>query len=153
MPHIYYVAKNTYVFEPTFSDIYFTGWFIFSDIFSSFSGLTAFISDICHFFTFLLFYLILHGQMHIRGLISYFTTTRMIRDVSRMSVSAVSKFFMSTSVFKILRNCSFRIQQVFPNSNYLIFLESDFIPTSVSVCDSNFLMSVPTSVYASVSAF
>ena len=67
------LSNNTYVFEPTFSDIYFTGWFNFSAIFSSFSGLTAFISGICHFFLlFLFFYLILHGQMHIRGLNSYF---------------------------------------------------------------------------------
>ena len=40
------LSRNTYVFEPSFSDIYFTGWFDFSFIFSVFSGLTAFISGI-----------------------------------------------------------------------------------------------------------
>ena len=30
------LSKNTYVFEPSFSDIYFTGWFDFSFIFSFF---------------------------------------------------------------------------------------------------------------------
>ena len=49
------LSKNTYAFEPTFSDIYFTNWFNFSAIFSSFSGLTAFISGICHFFYFFIF--------------------------------------------------------------------------------------------------
>ena len=44
---------------------YFTGWFNFSDIFSSFSGLTA-------FFFLLSFFVLLNGQMHIRGSISYF---------------------------------------------------------------------------------
>ena len=52
---LYVKSKNTYAFEPTFSDIYFTGWFNFSTIFSSFSGLTAFISGICHFFYFFIF--------------------------------------------------------------------------------------------------
>ena len=47
--------KNTYVFEPSFSDIYFTGWFDFSFIFSVFSGLTAFISGIWYFFCFFIF--------------------------------------------------------------------------------------------------
>ena len=49
------LSKNAFVFESTFSDIYFTGWFNFSTIFSSFSGLTAFISGICHFFYFFIF--------------------------------------------------------------------------------------------------
>ena len=43
------LSRNTYVFEPSFSDIYFTGWFDFSFIFSVFSGLTAFISGIWYF--------------------------------------------------------------------------------------------------------
>ena len=49
------LSKNTYVFEPSFSDIYFTGWFEFSFIFSVFSGLTAFISGIWYFFAFFYF--------------------------------------------------------------------------------------------------
>ena len=44
------LSNNTYVFEPSFSDISFTGWFEFSFIFSAFSGLTAFISGIWYFF-------------------------------------------------------------------------------------------------------
>ena len=50
------LSKNTHVFEPSFSDIYFTGWFEFSFIFSVFSGLTAFISVFGTFFAFLFFY-------------------------------------------------------------------------------------------------
>ena len=46
---------NTYVFEPTFSDIYFTGWFYFSDIFSVFAGLTGFISGFFNFFYYFIF--------------------------------------------------------------------------------------------------
>ena len=49
------LSKNTYVFEPSFSDIYFTGRFDFSFIFSVFSGLTAFISGIWYFFCFFIF--------------------------------------------------------------------------------------------------
>ena len=49
------LSKNTYVFEPSFSDISFTGWFEFSFIFSAFSGLTAFISGIWYFFYFFIF--------------------------------------------------------------------------------------------------
>ena len=45
----------TYVFEPTFSDIYFTGWFYFSDIFSVFAGLTGFISGFLNFFYYFIF--------------------------------------------------------------------------------------------------
>ena len=52
---LYVKSKNTYAFEPTFSDIYFIGWFNFSDIFSIFSGLTAFISGTFHFFYFFIF--------------------------------------------------------------------------------------------------
>ena len=50
LKHKIYIKKKdrfpdyTYVFEPTFSDIYFTGWLNFSDIFSIFAGLTGFIS-------------------------------------------------------------------------------------------------------------
>ena len=51
------LSKNTYVFEPSFSDIYFTGWVDFSFIFSVFSGLTAFISGIWYFFCFFIFLL------------------------------------------------------------------------------------------------
>ena len=50
------LSKNTHVFEPSFSDVYFTGWFEFSFIFSVFSGLTAFISVFGTFFAFLFFY-------------------------------------------------------------------------------------------------
>ena len=45
----------TYVFEPTFSGIYFTGWFYFSDIFSVFAGLTGFISGFLNFFYYFIF--------------------------------------------------------------------------------------------------
>jgi len=57
--HIYQIEspffKYTYVFESSFSDIYFTGWFDFSFIFSVFSGLTSFISGIWYFFCFFIF--------------------------------------------------------------------------------------------------
>ena len=51
------LSKNTHVFEPSFSDVYFTGWFEFSFIFSVFSGLTAFISVFGTFFAFFIFLL------------------------------------------------------------------------------------------------
>ena len=45
----------TYVFEPTFSDIYVTDWFYFSDIFSVFAGLTGFISGFLNFLYYFIF--------------------------------------------------------------------------------------------------
>ena len=45
----------TYVFELPFSDIYFTGWLNFSDIFSVFRGLTGFFLVFKNFFTILFF--------------------------------------------------------------------------------------------------
>ena len=45
----------TYVFELPFSDIYFTGWLNFSDIFSVFRGLTGFFLVFKIFFTILFF--------------------------------------------------------------------------------------------------
>ena len=60
------LSKNTHVFEPLFSDIYFTDWVFFPDISSVFAGLTGVISDFLIFF--LLFYCsdILHGHLHIQ---------------------------------------------------------------------------------------
>ena len=47
----------TYVFELPFSDIYFTGWLNFSDIFSVFRGCTGFLSGFFNFFNYFIFLL------------------------------------------------------------------------------------------------
>ena len=64
------LLKNTHVFEPSFSDIYFTGWFYFSDIFSVFAGLTGFIPCFLNFFYYFIFPL-------------YFTVTCIYDQVTR----------------------------------------------------------------------
>ena len=51
------LSKNTHVFEPSFSDVYFTGWFEFSFIFSVFFRFNRVYLGIWYFFCFFIFLL------------------------------------------------------------------------------------------------